>query len=45
MDEREWLARRAEEHRTHLKAAAYRMLGSLSGADDAVPEAWTRLGA
>jgi DNA-directed RNA polymerase specialized sigma24 family protein len=45
MDEREWLARRVEEHRAHLKAVAYRMLGSLSGADDAVLEAWTRLGA
>src|SRR5215217_3859328 len=38
-----WLAQRFEEHRTHLKAVAYRMLGSLSEADDAVQEAWLRL--
>src|SRR5215212_6375325 len=44
MDEHEWLAQRFEEHRTHLKAVAYRMLGSLSEADDAVQEAWLRLG-
>jgi hypothetical protein len=37
MDERDWLAERFEEHRTHLRAVAYRMLGSLSEADDAVP--------
>src|SRR5213078_4944833 len=43
MDEREWLAERFEEHRTHLRAVAYRMLGSLSEADDAVQEAWIRL--
>ena len=43
MDEREWLADRFEEHRTHLRAVAYRMLGSLSEADDAVQEAWLRL--
>ena len=43
MDEREWLAQRFEEHRTHLRAVAYRMLGSLSEADDAVQEAWLRL--
>jgi RNA polymerase sigma factor (sigma-70 family) len=43
MDEREWLAERFEEHRSHLRAVAYRMLGSLSEADDAVQEAWLRL--
>jgi RNA polymerase sigma-70 factor (ECF subfamily) len=43
MDEREWLAKGFEEHRTHLHAVAYRMLGSLSEADDAVQEAWLRL--
>jgi RNA polymerase sigma-70 factor (ECF subfamily) len=44
MDERDWLAGRFEEHRTALRAVAYRMLGSLSEADDAVQEAWLRLG-
>ena len=43
MNEREWLAGRFEEQRTHLRAVAYRMLGSLSEADDAVQEAWLRL--
>ena len=43
MDEQEWLAERFEEHRTRLRAVAYRMLGSLSEADDAVQEAWLRL--
>jgi RNA polymerase sigma-70 factor (ECF subfamily) len=43
MDERDWLAERFEEHRTHLRAVAYRMLGSLGEADDAVQEAWVRL--
>jgi RNA polymerase sigma factor (sigma-70 family) len=43
MDEREWLAERFEEHRSRLRAVAYRMLGSLSEADDAVQEAWLRL--
>src|SRR6266536_1080051 len=43
MDDHEWLAERFEEHRTHLRAVAYRMLGSLSEADDAVQEAWLRL--
>ena len=43
MDEQEWLAERFEEHRTRLKSVAYRMLGSLSEADDAVQEAWVRL--
>src|SRR5919199_5223683 len=44
MDERDWLAERFEEHRSRLRAVAYRMLGSLSEADDAVQEAWLRLG-
>jgi RNA polymerase sigma factor (sigma-70 family) len=39
----EWLAQRFEEHRTHLRAVAYRMLGSVNEADDAVQEAWLRL--
>jgi RNA polymerase sigma-70 factor (ECF subfamily) len=43
MDQHEWLAERFEEHRAHLRAVAYRMLGSLSEADDAVQEAWLRL--
>jgi RNA polymerase sigma factor (sigma-70 family) len=43
MNETEWLAERFEEHRAHLKSVAYRMLGSLSEADDAVQEAWLRL--
>jgi RNA polymerase sigma-70 factor (ECF subfamily) len=43
MDERDFLAQNFEEHRTHLRAVAYRMLGSLSEADDAVQEAWLRL--
>src|ERR687897_394654 len=43
MDEREFLAQQFEEHRTRLRAVAYRMLGSLSEADDAVQEAWLRL--
>jgi RNA polymerase sigma factor (sigma-70 family) len=43
VDDKDWLAERFEEHRTHLKAVAYRMLGSLSEADDAVQEAWIRL--
>src|SRR6266536_3969249 len=43
MDDQEWLAERFEAHRARLKAVAYRMLGSLSEADDAVQEAWLRL--
>ena len=43
MDERDWLAERFEEHRAHLRAVAYRMLGSLTEADDAVQESWIRL--
>jgi RNA polymerase sigma-70 factor (ECF subfamily) len=43
MTEQEWLAERFEEHRTRLRAVAYRMLGSVNEADDAVQEAWLRL--
>ena len=43
MRERDHLAERFEEHRGHLRAVAYRMLGSVSEADDAVQEAWLRL--
>ena len=43
MDERDWLAERFEEHRSRLRAVAYRMLGSLTEADDAVQDAWLRL--
>jgi RNA polymerase sigma factor (sigma-70 family) len=43
MSENDWLAVQFEEHRPHLRAAAYRMLGSVSEADDAVQEAWLRL--
>ena len=43
MDERAWLTERFEEHRPRLRAVAYRMLGSLGEADDAVQEAWLRL--
>jgi RNA polymerase sigma factor (sigma-70 family) len=41
--EHEWLADQFEAHRTRLRAVAYRMLGSLSDADDAVQESWLRL--
>src|ERR671915_640437 len=44
MDERDWLAERFQEHRPRLRAVAYRMLGSTSEAEDAVQEAWIRLG-
>ncbi|MGA5415818.1 RNA polymerase sigma factor SigJ [Streptomyces pseudogriseolus] len=43
-EDKEYLARSFEEHRAHLKAVAYRMLGSLAEAEDAVQEAWLRLG-
>src|SRR3954464_9812735 len=43
MDDRDWLAGQFEEHRARLRAVAYRMLGSLGEAEDAVQEAWLRL--
>lgn len=43
MDENDGLAERFEQHRTHLRSVAYRMLGSLSEAEDAVQETWLRL--
>src|ERR671935_957120 len=43
MDAHDWLAERFEADRTHLRGVAYRMLGSLSDADDAVQEAWLRM--
>lgn len=43
MEQQEWLTGRFEEHRSHLRGVAYRMLGSLSEADDAVQEAWLKL--
>lgn len=44
MDDRDWLAAEFDQHRTHLHSVAYRMLGSVSESDDAVQEAWLRLG-
>jgi RNA polymerase sigma-70 factor, ECF subfamily len=43
MDERDWLLGRFEQHRSHLRGVAYRMLGSVSDADDALQEAWFRI--
>src|SRR5213592_2455600 len=43
MDEHDWLAKQFSEERPHLRAVAYRMLGSLSEAEDAVQDAWLRL--
>ena len=43
MDENEWLADRFEEHRAHLRAVAYRMLGSVTEAEEAVQDTWLRL--
>lgn len=43
MADHEWLAEQFEENRGHLRAVAYRMLGSLSEADDAIQETWLRL--
>jgi RNA polymerase sigma factor (sigma-70 family) len=43
VDDHQWLAERFEAHRGQLRAVAYRMLGSLSEADDALQESWLRL--
>lgn len=43
MDDSEWLVQRFENHRPHLRAVAYRMLGSLSDAEDAVQDTWVRV--
>jgi RNA polymerase sigma-70 factor (ECF subfamily) len=43
MEDQQWLAERFEEHRPRLRAVAYRMLGSLAEADDAVQDAWLRV--
>lgn len=43
MDDRDWVGQKFEENRSHLRAVAYRMLGSLAEADDAVQESWLRL--
>ena len=43
MDDQDWLAERFEADRSHLRGVAYRMLGSVTEADDAVQEAWIRL--
>src|SRR4030081_1535831 len=43
MNDRDWLAQQFEQNRPHLRAVAYRMLGSLGEAEDAVQEAWLRL--
>jgi RNA polymerase sigma-70 factor (ECF subfamily) len=42
-DERDWLTERFHQHRSHLRAVAYRMLGSVTEADDALQEAWLRI--
>jgi RNA polymerase sigma-70 factor (ECF subfamily) len=39
----DWLTQKFEENRPHLRAVAYRMLGSLAEADDAIQETWLRL--
>jgi RNA polymerase sigma-70 factor, ECF subfamily len=43
VEEQDWLAQQFEAHRTRLRAVAYRMLGPLGEADDAVQKAWLRL--
>ncbi len=42
MNDRDWLANRFDEHRSHLQAVAYRMLGSVTEAEDALQDAWVR---
>jgi RNA polymerase sigma-70 factor (ECF subfamily) len=42
MADSEWLSAAFEEHRSHLRAVAYRMLGSMTDADDAVQDSWLR---
>jgi RNA polymerase sigma factor (sigma-70 family) len=43
VNERDWQTKEFERHQSHLRAVAYRMLGSLSDADDVVQETWLRL--
>ena len=43
MDTHDWLAEKFEAERPHLRAVAYRMLGDLTEAEDAVQESWLRL--
>src|SRR5262249_7245055 len=43
MKESDWLAKQFQENRAHLRAVAFRMLGSLTEADDAIQEVWLRL--
>jgi DNA-directed RNA polymerase specialized sigma24 family protein len=43
VDDQQWLTERFQAHRPHLRAVAYRMLGSLTDADDAVQDAWERV--
>src|SRR3954454_22732505 len=43
MDQQKWLAEQFEDHRPRLRGGAYRMLGALSEADDAVQDAWLRV--
>src|SRR3984885_11148634 len=45
MSDSDWLAATFEEHRAHLRAVAYRLLGSAADADDAVQDTWLRLAA
>ncbi|HEX3334363.1 MAG TPA: sigma factor, partial [Acidimicrobiales bacterium] len=42
MDHAEWVDQQFEEYRPHLRSVAYRMLGTLADADDAVQDAWMR---